>query len=699
MTEASCPSADRLLDFAAGSLSDDAAGSIEAHIDRCSTCRATLSSLARGTAPSSSFGRYRLDTVLGSGGMGIVYRAWDPQLARPVAIKVVKRAGDDAAGRARLVREAQSLARLSHPNVCHVYDVGSEGDEVWVAMELVDGANLRQWAAAHPSPDELLPMLLGAAEGLAAAHAADIIHRDVKPENVLVTRDRRAVVTDFGLARVEVPIDPSASTVTIQPKLTATGAIAGTPAYLAPEQLTGEPLDARVDQFAWAVMAWELLAGVRPFPIAADSRLDAILVGVKPPPRLPRHLAAPLSRALAAAPGDRFPSMRELIDALRRPPARERRPLRPAVVAGIAAALAVGSTLLVWKLVKSPPAVRTSDVRPTDPAVPDVRYPDARSPDVQEPDLRAIAPEPRAPDSREPDAGGGPIVTPRPKQPKPDVGVADGSAKPAPKAIPGTPPNPPGTPPHPPATPGAPAPLDLSNLPARLKYLPDRAHATIEMFCGIPLDPARPGPGVRKPVVDWGKVTRRELVTAKLAGRDHPLLMYEVQGARAIYRFDGSTWSNTIGILDVAPGGWIALCEEDRSELYEMPPAWRFPTSRVVGVLPLTAPPRVAEIAHLDPLHLSAIALKTSGSNGKLGFAADRRHLVRAKVEAADGPRWQMGGWWLEVPPGARGARLVDAGRWLWFVVEQPTFEDPGDGGKPRLVVRAAAVVDELLPH
>jgi len=358
MTNAApCPPADRLLDFTAGRLSDDAAAEIEAHIDRCAACRGALSSLARGAPPSPAFGRYRLETVLGSGGMGIVYRAWDPQLSRALAIKVVRHAEGDAAGRARLVREAQSLARLSHPNVCRVYDVGSDGDEVWVAMELIDGTNLRQWAAAHPSSRELLPILLGAAEGLAAAHAADIIHRDVKPENVLVTREGRAVVTDFGLARVEVPLDLAASTLRLEPRLTASGAIAGTPAYLAPEQLSGGSLDARVDQFAWALMAWELLTGARPFPTAASARLEAIRAGVAPQSGLSRHVAAVLARALSAAPGDRFPSMRHLIDALRarpRPPRRPRRPLRPWMVAAFAAALAVGSTLLVWQLVKKP---------------------------------------------------------------------------------------------------------------------------------------------------------------------------------------------------------------------------------------------------------------------------------------------------------------------------------------------------------
>ncbi len=665
-----CPSADRLLAFMAGGLAEGAAAEVEAHIDACAACREALSSLARGAAPSPAFGRYRLETVLGSGGMGIVYRGWHPELARPVAIKVLRHAEGDAAARARLVREAQSLARLSHANVCHVYDVGSDGDEVWVAMELVDGVNLRRWAAEHPSPDEILPVLLGAAEGLAAAHAADIIHRDVKPENVLVTRDGRAVVTDFGLARVEVPLDPAATTLPLEPKLTASGAVAGTPAYLAPEQLAGGPIDARVDQFAWALMTWELLTGVRPFPLAPGARLEAIRAGVAAPPGISRQVAAVLTRAMAAAPRDRFPSMRHLIDALRARsgPRRARRPLGPWAVAAIAAGLAVGSTVLVWRLIRTPPP----SAAPADPHAQTPTTPDAQTPmttDAQARIVQPLAPPAPAPEVRSPDSG-------------PTGAQALAIAGRRPIAAPRPPP---------------PGPVDLSSLPDRLRYLPDRAHAVVEMFCGIPMDPAKPGADVRWPVLDWGKVTRRELVTAKLAGREHTLLMYEVQGARAIYRFNGSSWSNTIGVLDAPPGRWVALCEQDRSELYEMPPAWRFPTSRLEGVLPLTAPPRVAEIAHLDPIHTSVLSLQTGGRKGTL--RADRRHLVRAKVEAADGPRWKMGGWWLEVPPGVKGSRLVAAGRSLWFVVERPTLEEQGDGAPARLVVHAAAILDDLLPH
>src|SRR5262245_43703665 len=214
-----CPPVDRLLAFASGELADDSSADVEGHIDSCAECRSALSNLARDDGSPPALGRYRINTVLGSGGMGIVYRAYDPQLARPVAIKVLRRVGEDTAGRARLVREAQALARLSHPNVCHVYDVGTEQDEVWVAMELIDGVSLRQWAEQHRDREELLGVLLGAAEGIAAAHNAGLVHRDIKPENVLVTRDGRAVVTDFGLARNEDAINPNASTLSNDPHL------------------------------------------------------------------------------------------------------------------------------------------------------------------------------------------------------------------------------------------------------------------------------------------------------------------------------------------------------------------------------------------------------------------------------------------------------------------------------------------------
>lgn len=327
-----CPSADLLFGFTSGDLSPDQHAALESHIDVCPECRAVLSSLVQGSVPEPHVARYRIETVLGGGGMGLIYRAFDPQLARAVAIKVVKHARDDESLQIQLVREAQSLARLSHPNVCHVYDAGREGDEVWVAMELIDGVDLRLWAAGRPAAD-VEAVLVDAARGLAAAHAAGLVHRDVKPENVLVTRDGRAVVTDFGLARRD---DASVSS------LTAAGVVSGTPAYLAPEQLTASPLDARVDQFAWAVMTWELLTGERPFPVEPAPRLAAIREGVTRPRGLEGRLGEALVRALAVAPRDRFASMDGLVAALTRQPPSRWRPAAIALVVLIITGGAIG---------------------------------------------------------------------------------------------------------------------------------------------------------------------------------------------------------------------------------------------------------------------------------------------------------------------------------------------------------------------
>jgi predicted Ser/Thr protein kinase len=258
----------------------------------------------------SQFGRYRIDGELGRGGMGTVLRAWDPQLQRTLAIKVVRHGGDQQHA-ARLIREAQSLARLSHPNVCHVYDVGSEGAEVWFAMELIDGVTLREWAKDR-SRDEILGALIGAARGLGAAHRAGLVHRDVKPENVMIERGGRAVVTDFGIARFEEHSTKGHAAT----QLTSTGAIFGTPAYMAPEQLSGEIADARADQFAWALSAWELLLGRPPFPLELAPRFVAIHDGIEPPRELAPPLGAALVRALANDPARRFASMEELIAGL-----------------------------------------------------------------------------------------------------------------------------------------------------------------------------------------------------------------------------------------------------------------------------------------------------------------------------------------------------------------------------------------------
>ena len=268
---------------------------------------------------------YRIERKLGAGGMGVVYLARDLQLRRDVAIKV--HASPSATGRELLMREAATLAQLSHPNVVTVHEVGTWGDHAYVAMEYVAGGTARAWLAAAPrSPREILALYLAAGRGLAAAHAAGLVHRDFKPDNLLVAEDGRIRVADFGLARGS---DDGA-----EPRFAA-GSLegAGTPAYMAPEQRARGAIGPAADQYALAVALWEALAGVRP-----DGDL-------RRPPRMPPHVHAALVRALAPAPSARFPSMTALLAELARDPAARRRRLGVAAIALVGvAAIAAGAT-------------------------------------------------------------------------------------------------------------------------------------------------------------------------------------------------------------------------------------------------------------------------------------------------------------------------------------------------------------------
>ncbi len=233
--------------------------------------------LPRGTL----VGRYVVLDVLGEGGMGVVYRAFDPELDRMVAVKLLqaKPGGSQSAagGQAWLLREAQALARLSHPNVVAVHDVGSlPGDQVFVAMELVAGKTLREWLKTPRSWRDVMPIMLEAGAGLVAAHHAHLIHRDFKPDNVIVGEDGRARVMDFGLARLR-PDDaeptPASRSSDLQiesrspltAELTIAGTVVGTPAYMAPELYRGEGAGARSDQFAFGVALYEALFRARPY--------------------------------------------------------------------------------------------------------------------------------------------------------------------------------------------------------------------------------------------------------------------------------------------------------------------------------------------------------------------------------------------------------------------------------------------------
>ncbi|MBL0218214.1 MAG: protein kinase [Myxococcales bacterium] len=276
---------------------------------------------------------YRIEEELGAGGMGRVYRAHDLRLDRDIALKLhaVALAPDDDS----LRREATALARLAHPNVVTVYEVGSWSGHPWVAMEYVPGGNARTWAAAAPrSTREVLTLYLAAGVGLAAAHEAGLVHRDFKPDNVLVGADGRARVADFGLARsVATPPETHDEHASDDPLKTRSGAVRGTPAYMAPEQRTGGAVDAAADQFAFAVALWEALTSQRPFDDA-----DPLTIRKPPPGKLPAHVEAALRRALSVAPKERWPSMHALLYELSRDPARRRRKILVAAVAGVALA-------------------------------------------------------------------------------------------------------------------------------------------------------------------------------------------------------------------------------------------------------------------------------------------------------------------------------------------------------------------------
>jgi predicted Ser/Thr protein kinase len=290
-----------------------------------------------------TLGRLRLERVLGTGGMGVVHAAFDPDLERRVAVKLLHASSADA--RARLLREARAMAKLSHPNVITVFDVGTADGEDFVTMELVDGVTLKDWiAAAKPRWRELVAAFIAAGRGLAAAHEAGLVHRDFKPTNVLRSHTGKVVVTDFGLSRATTDeVDPLATTGAISDPpstRTQTGAVLGTPAYMAPEQWTGVTVGPASDQFAFCVALWEALAGRRPY---AGDTLEQLKTGVLAGPDsvrfdvIPRPVRAIIRRGFAIDPDKRWPTMHALLAALERALARRRR------VLGLAAAIAIGS--------------------------------------------------------------------------------------------------------------------------------------------------------------------------------------------------------------------------------------------------------------------------------------------------------------------------------------------------------------------
>src|SRR4051812_18473550 len=291
----------------------------------------------------ATVGRYRLERELGAGGMGVVHAAFDPDLQRRVALKVLRTAASSAEAKDRLLREARAMARLNHPNVVTVHEVGTAAGRDYVAMELISGETLADWLRSERRrPADIVAAFVAAGRGLAAAHAAGIVHRDFKPHNVLRSRHGRIVVTDFGLAReAEADLPGSIdSTLPISARIisfanatpgslsgiTQTGSLLGTPAYMAPEQWVGGLVTPATDQYAYCVALWEALAGERPYrgPTLEDLRAQAALgPSALDASKIPRRLRAVLRRGLSPDPGQRWPYMdallARLVRAARRP--------------------------------------------------------------------------------------------------------------------------------------------------------------------------------------------------------------------------------------------------------------------------------------------------------------------------------------------------------------------------------------------
>jgi serine/threonine-protein kinase len=288
--------------------------------------------------PGQRLGRFVIRERLGEGGMGIVLAGHDADLGRSVAIKLVKAEADRPAYRTRLLREAQAMARLEHPNVVRVYEVGSDRGRLFVAMELIDGVTLTAWQAGERRPwREVVAIFTQVGAGLAAVHRAGLIHRDFKPDNVLIDREGHARVADFGLARLD-PEQAGASVAgspVFAVSLTASGMMMGTPGYMAPEQQAGTPVDARADQYSYCIALREALLGGR------IVRIDRATWR-----HVPRALRAIVERGLSFEPEGRFASMDELLAALHR--VERRRSVAASVaVAGVAVAAGIAAAAIL----------------------------------------------------------------------------------------------------------------------------------------------------------------------------------------------------------------------------------------------------------------------------------------------------------------------------------------------------------------
>ncbi|MBK7859244.1 MAG: protein kinase [Archangiaceae bacterium] len=364
-----CPDDEVLARFAEGGATAHERTELDAHLDQCALCRgvlvgvvdavgpvadATVSASAAAAAPRGSglelgqqVGRYVVERVLGSGAMGVVVAARDTELKRTVALKVVHSDASEVT-RARLLREAQALARVRHPNVVVVHEVVSHGAVQLIALELVTGMTLRRYLEVHVlSWREKVRLFAAAGCGLHAAHLAGLVHRDFKADNVLVSQSGEVKVTDFGLARHEVEpeaaLDPDRSV-----ELTDAQSLLGTPRYMSPEQLNHQRADARSDQFSFCVALWEALSGARLFNAreVGALRREVMSPRIGALTHVPRALTAALQRGLSLDPAARWPSLELLVRELERIASRRQRWLKLLLAgAALGAALVAGGAV------------------------------------------------------------------------------------------------------------------------------------------------------------------------------------------------------------------------------------------------------------------------------------------------------------------------------------------------------------------
>jgi eukaryotic-like serine/threonine-protein kinase len=386
-----CPSEDTVVDLVGGALSAAEASRVREHVDACAECRALVAVLCESpmatTEPHGSagpppdvatsgpgaiapepvvdtkntparVGRYELKKFLGAGGMGVVYEAYDPKLDRTVAVKVLRFGPDGGtlggALSARMQREARAMARLKHPNVVAVYDVGEIGERPFITMELVSGTTLSAWRAEKPrSVREILSAYTSAGRGLAAAHDAGIVHRDFKPDNVLVGEGGEVRVTDFGLAQRAFENDALVqSGFSTSMRLTQSGKLVGTPAYMSPEQMRGQPATFQSDMFSFCAALYEAIHDVLPFEGTNVLELrDNVVAGrLRKDVRSSRtswRIRRVLARGLRPNPGERFATMQDLLSELESAGRADR---GRRAVAGIVALAVLGLALVTGRV-------------------------------------------------------------------------------------------------------------------------------------------------------------------------------------------------------------------------------------------------------------------------------------------------------------------------------------------------------------